>query len=331
MKRTRLTVAVTAALALAGGIAVAATGQIAGATERAAGQAGAVSAGAQAARSAQAARPDGDGPPGFWYGTDSWPVTVSGSAPYQEPHIGGNYGGYIGMTGSWSYWLGCKGGFLAWSSTNSQQANTNYTNYGLGIGTGVYWFMGGPGVDPSYNGTSTEAYAWGQRQAARAVADANGQQIKYRVLFMDVELPGVAPADDNGWNSVYTSPCSGVIKASYIPAVVDRADFNGFYDYTKAHGYTPGVYSEPGIWASIFGSGAPSQIGNTDEWTYEPETTNLGAAPNGWCLKGTSSCAEFFGGVSQSSVHALMWQWSGGGGVRNAYGDFDQIDASTVK
>jgi len=23
-----------------------------------------------------------------------------------------------------------------------------------------------------------------------------------------------------------------------------------------------------------------------------------------------------------------MWQWSGGGGVRNAIGDFDQIDAS---
>jgi len=23
-----------------------------------------------------------------------------------------------------------------------------------------------------------------------------------------------------------------------------------------------------------------------------------------------------------------MWQWSGGGGVRNAIGDFDQLDAS---
>ena len=30
------------------------------------------------------------GPPGFWYGTDSFPVTVSGSAPYSEPQIGGN-------------------------------------------------------------------------------------------------------------------------------------------------------------------------------------------------------------------------------------------------
>ena len=25
---------------------------------------------------------------------------------------------------------------------------------------------------------------------------------------------------------------------------------------------------------------------------------------------------------------ALMWQWSGGGGTRNGYGDFDQIDGA---
>ncbi len=97
------------------------------------------------------------------------------------------------------------------------------------------------------------------------------------------------------------------------------------------HGYTPGVYSEPGTWASIFGTGSAASIPNVDEWTYEPETANLGAAPTGWCLKGTSSCAQFFGGVTRSSPHALMWQWSGGGGVRNPYGDFDQINVTTVR
>jgi hypothetical protein len=99
--------------------------------------------------------------------------------------------------------LGCRGGFLAWSAANSAQADTNCTKYGHGIGTAVYWFMGGPGVDPGYNA----------------------------------------------------------------------------------------------------------------------------AAPHGWCLK-SGGCAAFFGGVSSSSPYALMWQWSGGGGVRNAIGDFDQIDAS---
>jgi hypothetical protein len=276
-------------------------------------------------------RPDGDSPPGFWYGTDSLPVSVTGSAPYSEPAIGGAYGGYIGMTGSWAYWLGCHGGFLAWSSANSAQADTNYTTYGKGIGTAVYWFMGGPGVDPSYNGSAAEASAWGARQAARALADASGEHVTYPVLFMDIELPGVAPANDNGWNDVYTSACSGVVKHSGIPAAVDRADFNGFWDYVTAHSkYKPGVYSAPAIWTQIFGTGSAASIPHTDEWTYTPESASLSAAPKGWCLNSGEppGCATFFGGVSAGSPNALMWQWSGGGGVRNGIGDFDQIDGA---
>jgi hypothetical protein len=273
-------------------------------------------------------QPDRDGPAGFWYGSDSWPVPVSGSAPYSEPSIGGAYGGYVGMTGSWSYWMGCHGGFLAWSAANSAQADTNYTKYGKGIGTAVYWFMGGPGVDPNWNGSAAEASAWGARQAARTLADMAGEHVTYPVVFMDVELPGVAPATDNGWDDVYTSPCSGVVKHAGIPAAVDRADFNGFYDYIVAHSkYNPGVYSAPSIWTTIFGTGSAASIPHTAEWTYEPETASLSNAPSGWCLR-SGGCAQFFGGVSSSSSNALMWQWSGGGGVRNAVGDFDQIDAA---
>ena len=50
----------------------------------------------------------------------------------------------------------------------------------------------------------------------------------------------------------------------------------------------------------------------------------------GWCLKDNAGCAQFFGGQSSSSKYALAWQWSGGGGVRNAYGDFDQIDGARL-
>ncbi len=291
----------------------------------------ALTAGAAGAATTAQLRPAGDSPPGFWYGSDSWPVPVTGSAPYSEPSIGGSYGGYIGMTGSWSYWFGCKGGFLAWSGTNSAQADTNFNTYHRGIGTGVYWFMGGPGVDPKYNGSASEAYAWGARQAARALADAAGEKVTYPVLFMDIELPGVAPATDNGWNSVYTSPCSGVVKNKGILASVDRADFNGFFDYVTAHSkYKPGVYSAPTVWTSIFGTGSAAQIPHTDEWTYEPESASLSAAPKGWCLNSGEppGCATFFGGVGAGNSNALMWQWSGGGGVRNGVGDFDQIDGA---
>ncbi len=319
MRRTWLAVAACLALALTtGGTAAASVTGPAGAAARLA--------------------PAGDGPPGFWWGTDSFPVSVPGGAPYRMPVLGGAYGGYIGMAGSWSYWLGCKGGFIAFSSANAAQAHTNFTKYHTGVGDGAYWFMGGPGVDPNWNGSASEAYNWGARQAARALADIANGPMDYPVVWMDIELPGVAPANDNGWNNVYTSACSGVVKQQHIAASIDRADFNGFFDYIVAHSkFKPGVYSSVGVWNSIFGAnsaspGSPGYIPHTDEWTYEPETTNFtGNAPFGWCLK-SGGCAQFFGGVTFNSSNALMWQWSGGGGVVNHFegafnGDLDQIDA----
>src|ERR1700749_998064 len=171
----------------------------------------------------------GDSPAGFHFGTDSWPVPIPGKAPYTVPVTGGTYGGYIGMAGNWARVEGCKtGNFLAWSATNSAQANTDYTTYHVGIGTGVYWYMGGPGVDPHWNGTTGEATSWGAAQAADALAAMKSLHVTYPVVWADIELPGIAPAPDNGWNSVYTSPCSEKVKQSYVPVNVDRAVFNGF-------------------------------------------------------------------------------------------------------
>jgi hypothetical protein len=315
MKRSWLALAVGLALVLASGGAAAA----------------AVATGTSLAAATAATRPDGDRPPGFWWGTDSWPVKVTGHAPYSMPHLGGAYGGYIGMTGSWVHLLGCKGSVLAFSKANAAQARTNYTKYHLGVGEGAYWFMGGPGVDPHYNGTTVEAAKWGERQAARALQDiAKGKGINYPVVWADIELPGIKPAKGNGWNSVYTSPCGGKVKKNFVPAIVDRADFNGFANYIKAHShYKVGVYSSPGNWTSIFGTGTASRLVNVYEWTYQPETANLNHAPHGWCLK-SGGCAQFFGGQASSSKYALMWQWSRGG-TRNGVGNLDQIDSSRLR
>ena len=286
--------------------------------------------GRPAAVSVQSRPAASDQPAGFWYGTDSWPVTIGGNPPYAEPAIGGSYGGYIGMAGNWAWWEGCHGQ-IAWSPANSAQANTNYTTYHLGIGTGVYWFLGGPGVDSAYNGTSTEAYAFGANQARKTLYELGHMHItlKYPVIFADIELPGIAPAPDNGWNSVYTSPCSGKVKASYISPAVDRAVFDGFAAYLTSHSSDKvGVYSSPSVWAAIFGTGISSLVPNTYQWTYNADTSSLAHVPNGWCLTGTTTCAQFFGGITSSSPYALMWQWSGGGGTYNGYGDFDQIDGN---
>jgi hypothetical protein len=276
-------------------------------------------------------------PHGFAEGSDSWPVTDTGSHPYREPVIGGDYSGYIGMAGNWARLEGCStGNFLAWSSANSAEANINYTKYHVGIGTGVYWYMGGPGVDPHWNGSASEASKWGAFQASQALAAMKKRAIIYPVVWADIELPGIKPALDNGWNSVYSSPCSEHVVQGYVPANVDRAEFNGFAGYITKHSkYKVGVYSAAPVWTSIFGTpattGTASTLPNAFEWTYWPETSHLSQAPSGWCLRKSSTCAQFFGGQSASSKYALMWQWSGGGGVTNGHGDFDQIDVARQK
>jgi hypothetical protein len=278
----------------------------------------------------------GDGPLGFYYGTDSWPVSGTGSAPYHEPVTGGSYGGYIGMAGNWARMEGCgTGNFLAWAPANSAQANLNYTKYHIGIGTGVYWYMGGPGVDPHWNGTVAEATKWGAAQAADTLSAMKNLKVAYPVVWADIELPGILPAYDNGWNSVYTSPCSEVKKLNSVPAAVDRAEFNGYANYITAHSkYKVGVYSSVPVWNSIFGTTSAGKIPNTYEWTYLPETSQVtfSTEPTGWCLHDSKTCAQFFGGQTSASKYALMWQWSGGGGITNKYGwDFDQIDVSRLK
>jgi len=273
-------------------------------------------------------------PAGFWSGTDSTAISVPGPAPYHEPAIGGAYGGYIGMTGNWATWQHC-GTKIVWSGADSGAADVDYNHFHQGIGTGVYWFMGGPGVDPHYNGTTSEASAWGAAQAARTLSDISGERtpVTYPVVFMDIEIPGNAPsftpAQDNGWNTVYTSACSGRVKTHHIAAQVDRAELNGYAAYLTSHSKDKaGVYSAPGVWASIFGTGSAASIPNTYEWTYNGDTSSLAHHPSGWCLSGTRTCAQFFGGVTSASKYAVMWQWSGGGGTRNGVGDFDQIDGS---
>ena len=219
-------------------------------------------AGVTAATTARAAAAPGTG---FGYGSDSWPVPVTGTGPYQEPVTGGNYSGYMGMAGNWARTEGCKtGNFFAWSPVNAGQANTNYRKYGTGTGTGVYWYMGGPGVDPHWNGTTAEATKWGAAQAADALAAMKKLHVTYPVVWADIELPGIEPALDNGWNSVYSSPCSEVKVRTSVPANVDRADFNGFANYITTHSkYKVGVYSSAPVWNSIFGTGSSGSIPNT--------------------------------------------------------------------
>ncbi len=270
---------------------------------------------------------------GYWLGTDSSVVALPGGAPYREPAVGGAYGGYFGMLGDWALWQGCGPYRLAWSPADAAAASTDFERYHQGVGTGAYWFMGGPGVDPHYDATAAEASAWGADQARRALQDLAGRRLDVAALWMDVELPGstaFGPVADNGWNVAYASACSAR-PVGQVPATLDRAELAGFAGYVRAHsGLEVGVYSSPLVWPAIFGAGPQAVVHGLLEWTYTGATSSLGRRPSAWCLPGTTTCARFFGGVGPASPDAAIWQWSGGGGVRNGVGDFDQIEASRL-
>jgi len=62
---------------------------------------------------------------GFGYATDSTTMTISGSAPGQEPVIGGACGAYFGKIGNWEQLEQCP--LAEWSAINAVEANPNTT------------------------------------------------------------------------------------------------------------------------------------------------------------------------------------------------------------
>jgi Protein of unknown function (DUF4232) len=264
--------------------------------------------------------------PGYYYGTDSSAPTACGRGPYTEPVsscANGTirpYGEYTGMMGSWLNWKGCSTSGLAWNQANYNMANDNFVNYHTGLGAAGYWFAAGPGRDPHYNGTVSEATAWGVAQAKQAISGLNGRLFAFRYIFFDIENNGVAP-DENGWNTVWKGSCGSKIKAGYIAPEVDYATFTGFRNYIDAHSpYLAGVYSAGGrsygSWTGIFGG---EQVSHTAEWTFTSEQSELNF-PGGFSASRASP--QWFGNAPAACQ--LMWQWSGGDGVLNGYGDFDQ-------
>ena len=281
----------------------------------------------------------GDGPTSFYWGTDSGGPAPSSSAstcpsssvPWLEPNVTrsgcGRYGGYFGKVGSFSVFrLNCSLQQL-WNSTAANRANANY-NAGIGMGAAPYWYAGGPGADPAFNGTTSEAYTWGKNQAREAVTLADQFPVKTNIMFFDVEEPNHSRSSIyTGWNETITN-CASLQSASACcsPALA-RATFNGFWDYIWYNtAYFPAVYSAPGTWNSIFGTSSYGNLSNTMEWTADWSGC-VNPPPYGW-TQGAGNCASnsanFFGGISSSSNCAVAWQWAGGSA------DYVQIDTSRL-
>jgi hypothetical protein len=269
---------------------------------------------------------------GFYLGTDSAAPQAcgNGSGPYTEPAGGcgqgsaGPYGEYIGEVGTFMHWQGCTTAGLAWEQANYNMATDNVVKFSTGLGAAAYWFAAGPGRDPHYNGSTAEAAIWGQEQAQRALWDLGGKVFDFRYIFMDIENNGVPP-DEEGWNSVWNGPCGNTVKSEYIPANVDFATWVGFANYIDNHSsYLAGVYSSGGSWygswTGIFGN---EKLSNAAEWTFTNEQAQLDF-PSGF--SGSHASAQWFS--SEPAACDLLWQWSGGDGVLNGFGDFDVAKAA---
>ena len=284
----------------------------------------------RAVRAAVTATTSGGDSSGFYYGTDSSAPTACGSGPYTEPANGdcsstdGPYGEYIGELGSYENWQGCTTSGLAWVQSNYNMANDNIMEYGVGVGAAAYWFAAGPGRDPNYNGTTSEAMTWGAEQAQQVISETSGFFFNFRYIFMDIENNGIAP-DGDGWNTVWNGPCGNNVQAEYVAPDVDYATYVGFANYINDNSpYSAGVYSAGGqsygSWNGIFGS---EQISGSSEWTFDSEQSQLNF-PAGFTASGASP--EWF--ANAPAACDLMWQWSGGDGALNGYGDFDQVEAA---
>jgi hypothetical protein len=266
----------------------------------------------------------------FYQGTDSAAPEACGNGPYTEPRgscgngTAGPYGEYMGEVGSFMNWQGCTTAGLAWVQANYNMATDNVVDFSTGLGAAAYWFAAGPGRDPHYNGTTAEAATWGREQAQQALSDLGGKVFDFRYIFMDIENNGVPP-DGDGWNTVWNGPCGNTVRAGYIPANIDFATWAGFASYIDNHSpYLAGVYSAGGIsygsWIGIFGN---ERLSYTAEWTFTNEQSELNF-PGGF--SGSNASAQWYS--SEPAACDLLWQWSGGDGVLNGYGDFDVAEAA---
>jgi hypothetical protein len=248
----------------------------------------------------------------------------------EPPFNNGTYGAYFGQLGYWQKWQGCSNsdsGGVANHANLDAAADHNYSA-GAGEGFNGYWTAAGPGRKPS---TDTPQQ-WGAAQAARAVADATNVGQKGPFVFFDVEANAGPNTIGNGWHNNYQSLCDSTVVGSVSTTQSDNV-FNGWYDYFSNSVFEPAVYSAGGnqggsyTWPAVFGS---KTLSNTNEWTFIDESTypklqssdfpTAFKTPNG-------TAADFF--ASAPTYCDNVWQWTGGDGTSNNYGDFDQVDTNS--
>jgi hypothetical protein len=269
-----------------------------------------------------------DSPAGFWWGIDGSGPALSGSSePYMEPNVTGPNGQgragiYLGRAGLYLDMLQDSTGHACVTESNAyftdNNASKEMANYNAGDGRGLaaYYYSGGPGADPYYDGTYSEAYTWGEEQGidAEYMADQHpnvGPTID--TIFFDVDGTG------DGWTKVFSGRCgssnSGDVSGS---GSLQRAVWDGFYYWIFNNtNYYVGVYSSS-QWHTIMQS--HDSVADAMEWVADWGSSKcITPAPTGWSANCNSNTPGWFG--SPPSSCKVAWQWYG-----SSTGDYDQFD-----
>ena len=129
-------------------------------------------------------------------------------------------------------------------ASSSTTDNSTYANdagiqllSGDGLGTGIYYFMGGPNYAPS----NLTPYQYGEEQGFAMLAYydevlAVEGNLDFGFIMADIEMD---PTHLHGWN--YPGATGAALAAN-------QAVWQGFYTGLQGAGYNVGLYSDPDNW-----------------------------------------------------------------------------------
>jgi hypothetical protein len=256
-----------------------------------------------------------DKPSGFWYGADGNGPAPSGT---DMPTCGGYYGFYAGRVNT------TDDTFMHTNYANQAQTNANN---GHGIGEMAYGDLDGPHSYSGFNGSTSEATAWGEEQASAFANNWDAyiydglEEPSYPLVFADME------SMDTGWYS--SSDTGGYSNWQTL----NRDVFNGFWSEIQDYTTPDGIEMEAAYYTNqeFFDTYMPSQtMPNT--WQWEASWTYTGSISSSDCALNSFTAPDGFSpqsifGQSTSSACFGFWQWAN---TSDGSQDWDQTDQNRL-
>lgn len=289
---------------------------------------------------------------------------------WQEPQCGSNFDLYLGEVGGvltdpntgklgYLYTAPSYPGVTSLSADNQSgidQASQNLAINNIGVGAGVYWFLGGPNEGQTIFNESPSAF--GASQASQLMRDFNlaNAQVNNELLNDLISGTGGFPfvmADIEAYQNLQGG---WYVNGTTQQTEANVAVWTSFVNTLQSWGVNVGVYSDYNIWSTVMGNSQNPTV----EWTsaYSGSQTVSTSSSGSATVSGVQPCpgnesyvglppsvfqggptglgARFYGWVPASSDNALIWQFSinnhgGSATIGGGYGDFDQIDLSHLQ